>query len=409
MVLLSYQKAPSLSIWFFQTRGYQIYKATLSEKHISHEYRYTVETSTILPIDDHYFLKGYADDFIDDLYLDGLYWQDWEWDMGSMYGAINAWGDGFLYPMGYRQKEPLDVAFTFWEKEDSGLLDFQFISWTHQRDRIGNPRFRAVGSLDQASTTIDSAMFYAGSKWKFEEDPEFSERYFEARHVINCSIGSFEIGLGLGWAEWALLPGTEDDVGITVNFTNTYCIEEDPPWYYWEFSLKDPTIETYSFPALEIKGIEYEEHDSFVRQDLIAAMDYTGTVIMFASTALQGPTPLGILGASVGLGIKGIPAIIKIVEGQQVSRFEQIITDEHHYQVRSQMDWTMRSLGSKSDVLFFKLNPAAGQHCGLIKVVLTAPLWCTFWHYNDSVGWIGDSSLLANIIITISIPWFLRG
>lgn len=130
---------------------------------------------------------------------------------------------------------------------------------------------------------------------------------------------------------------------------------------------------------------------------------------MFISGALLPTGAPAKIGAAVGLSVKGIAAAIKIVEGQQVSRFDQIITDDHHYQVRSQMDWTMRPLGSKSDIVFFKLNPVAGKHCGLLKVVLEAPLWSTYWHYNDLVGWIPCSALLANITITIYIPWFLRG
>ena len=48
---------------------------------------------------DDYFLIGYADNFIDDVCVDGTVWQDWEWDMGE-YEAIYAWGDGFCYPLG---------------------------------------------------------------------------------------------------------------------------------------------------------------------------------------------------------------------------------------------------------------------------------------------------------------------
>ncbi len=65
----------------------------------NNEYRYNITTHTNFPIDDDYFLKGYADDYIDDVYVDGLKWQDWEWDMGG-YDAIYAWGDGFMYPLG---------------------------------------------------------------------------------------------------------------------------------------------------------------------------------------------------------------------------------------------------------------------------------------------------------------------
>ncbi|MDH7563594.1 MAG: hypothetical protein QHH24_01745 [Candidatus Bathyarchaeota archaeon] len=374
--------------------------------------RYIVKTQTCFP-GGTFFLGGYADDYIDDVMVDaGLLWQDWMWNMGS-YGAIYAWGDGFMYPLSWQYGQHL-VTFAFGEIWLSGVLDFQYISWTNQRNKIEPPKFCAIGNLNQLDPSsahpIDSAMFYGGSMWKEESDPEFSERYFETRQVINVgSLGIFEVGLGLGWAEWALLPGTEDDVGITLNFTNTYfSTEEDPPWYYWEFSLRNTMIEIYSFPALEIEGIEYEEHDSFVRPDLIATMDYTGTVIMFVSGALLPTGAPAKIGATVGLGIKGIATAIKIAEGQQVSRFKQIITDDHNYQVQSQKDWTMRPLETKSDVVFFKLNTVMGKHCGLIKIVFKTTLDAIWWHWTD-FGPMPVPFALADITTTIHIPCFLRG
>jgi len=263
------------------------------------KYEYTVKTRTYFP-GDTFFLGGYADDFIDDVYVDvGLIWQDWEWDMGSSYGAIYAWGDGFMYPLEW-QYDWHNITFTFGEISQAGLLDFQYISWTNQKDKIGKPKFYAVGNLNQADCiTIDSAMFYGGSKWKFEDDPEFSERYFEARQIINATYDdgdywfttSFEVGLGLGWAEWALLPATEDDVGITLNLTCRYWNSNKGmayPYQFWTLDLRNITLDVYSFPALEIKGMEYQEHDSFVKSDGTAAIDYMGTVIMFVSSTIVG-------------------------------------------------------------------------------------------------------------------------
>ena len=180
---------------------FRIYVPNYSEN----TYEYTVETQTNFPIDDWYFLKGFADDFINEVYVDGLKWQDWEWNC-TPYDTIYAWGDGFCYPLGERIGWR-NIIFTFGEIWEVGLLDFQYVSWTNQKAKIGEPRFCAVGSLNEGNyITINSATFYGGSKWKFEEDPEFSERYFEARQVINASYNDgrlwvdacFEIGLGLG-------------------------------------------------------------------------------------------------------------------------------------------------------------------------------------------------------------------
>ncbi|MEM3153251.1 MAG: dockerin type I domain-containing protein [Candidatus Bathyarchaeia archaeon] len=178
------------------------------------EVKYTVKTTTYFP-GDTFFLGSsasqhlYVDDYIDDVYIDaGLLWQDWMWNMGS-YDTLHAWKDGFLYPLGW-QTGWHTIKFAYGEKLEYGLLDFQFISWTNQRDKIGKPKLYAVGNLNPANyITIKDGKFMAGSKWKFEADPEFSERYFDGRLRFNASYDdgtvwfntTIEIGLGKGWAE----------------------------------------------------------------------------------------------------------------------------------------------------------------------------------------------------------------
>jgi len=66
---------------------------------------------------------------------------------------------------------------------------------------------------------------------------------------------------------------------------------------------------------------------------------------------------------------------------------------------------------SASDVVFFKLNPAAGGHCGLTRVVLQGTLRAREWFIGGpGTGpisvWSND---IANVTIAFSIPWFLRG
>jgi len=181
--------------------------------------------------------------------------------------------------------------------------------------------------------------------------------------------------------------------------------------FWFELCFDDPTIDIYSFPALEIEGVEYQEHDSFVKLDLTSAIDYAGTVIMFVSSTAGQP-----IGALTGLGIKGLAAAIRITKGQYVSRFEQNMTDTHHYQVLRNYDLSVPSpsqgeIRSKSDIIFFKLNPVAGKHCGLTKVVLEGTLEVWQWF----IGGPGTGPLpvwsapIADITITIYIPWFLRG
>ncbi len=394
------------------------------------EVRYTVKTSTYFPGDE-FFLGGYADDYIDTVKVDvGLKWHDWMWNCTS-YDTIYAWGDGFMYPLGW-QTGWHTITFTFGEIWGGGSLDFQYISWTNQKDKIGKPKFYAVGNLNRADyITINSAMFYGGSRWKFEDDPEFSERYFEARQIINATYDdgdywfttSFEVGLGLGWAEWALLPATEDDVGITLNLTCQYWNSNKGmgnPYQFWTLDLRNITLDVYSFPALEIKGMEYQEHDSFVKSDGTAAVDYMGSVIMFMSGILLPTGTPAIIGGSVGLGIKGLAAIIKIAAGQYVSYlFDEILSEPNHYQLNRDEDFPMSTSTNaqpfcdqyESDVVFFKLNPAAGRHCGLTKVVVHGRIDATHWAVTGHAPFREPvwSTYIGDIAITICIPWFLRG
>ncbi len=101
---------------------------------------------------------------------------------------------------------------------------------------------------------------------------------------------------------------------------------------------------------------------------------------------------------------------------QHVSRFNTAITEGHHYQVQRSYDLSVPSpvpgeIEAESDILFFKLNPEAGKHCGLTKVVLQGTLEAVQWF----IGGPGTGPLpvwsapIANITIITYIPWFLRG
>jgi len=164
---------------------------------------------------DDYFLKGYADDFIDDVHVDGLVWQDWMWDMGE-YGAIYAWGDGFCYPLGNLENNTglnaYSISFKFGEKWAAGLLDFQYISWTKQQGRIGLPKFYASANIANLGSHIalNEGKIYGGSRWDEPDKPEISERTYETRTTYDVGYNDgthwfntcLEVGVGNWWSEW---------------------------------------------------------------------------------------------------------------------------------------------------------------------------------------------------------------
>ena len=409
-------------------------KAALTRFHVDvpdygdSEVRYKVKTTTYFSINDDYFLNGFADDFIDDLYVNGLKWMDWEW------GDIYAWGDGFCYPLGTYDKDWETIQFDYGEIWGGGSLDFEFISWTNQRDKIGPPKFYAVGKAEHAwlvppdpeypgipsDVVIEDARFYGGSKWKFADTPEFSERYFETRLRINASYSSgssyfntrVEVGVGLGWAEWALGPGTMDDLGVLLNFT---CLAFDTnmknPSWWWDLYLSSITLDIYSCPYVELEGVEhYPTGESIVNPDSTIAVDYTGTVIMFVAGILQPEIGLttATIGALVGLAIKGIAAGTKYVQAQKTYPYTIETQTVSHYGLKYKKSMYIyapdKYLGSKNDLVFFKLDPVAGMHCGLTKVVLRGSIMA----YYCTSGLI-ESHPIADVELTLCIPWFVRG
>lgn len=116
---------------------FRIYVPNYSEN----EYKYTVTVLSWFP-GDRFYLKGFADDCIEDVWLDvGHLWRDWEWNNGE-YGAFYGWGDGFLYPLGWLGPQSHAITFAFRNKQ-AGLLDFRYVSVSNEPDLIGNPIFRA--------------------------------------------------------------------------------------------------------------------------------------------------------------------------------------------------------------------------------------------------------------------------
>jgi len=410
---------------------FRIYVPNYSEN----EYKYNVKTWTTFSMEDDYYLIGYADDYIEAVHTDGLLWDGWMWNLSST-ETIYAWGDGFIYPFGRKDRNySCEVSFTFGEIWGSGLLDFQVISWTNQTERIGAPKFCAVGNASGAYWKMDDffeyygfierATVYGGSKWN--GTTAVSDRFFECRMRVKTNVteysvysgeptgwgikDEFEIGLGVGWAE-PDLPRAINDMGITINFTviNSTVIhngEPIPPSDFWVFELSDYSVDVYSYSGLELSGFEFtgtENIESIISPDWTIALDYIGTVIMFVSGELEQP-----VGAVVGLGMKGIAALTHLLPGQSVPNYTTTISEPHHYRVNATRPLyvTDNFIGSDyttSAALFFKLDPNVGHTCGLTKIVLRGllkangrlPPFCPIHTYPVGV-----------VEMNLYIPWFI--
>jgi hypothetical protein len=391
------------------------------------EVRYTVRTQTYFPGDD-FFLGGYADDYIDDVMVDvGLIWQDWEWNC-TPYDTIYAWGDGFMYPLGW-QYGTHPITFTFGEINATGLLDFQYISWTNQRNKIGLPKFYASTKITNLGSyiTLNEGKIYAGSRWVSPEDPEISERTYEILTTYNVSYrgpggvwldASLQLGVGNNWTEWGLTKGSHDDVGIPLNFTVTNFDSNLPVGHYpggfdfwWNVYLTDYTIDVYSFPLLRICGMECDRGDSkgIIGPDWTIPIDFGGQVMMFVASSIT-PSDVTPIGSMVGLGIVGLVAVLRFVSGQAVSGYTETVKENTHRQLTSNFAKCVDPYSqkkSRSDLVFLGLEPTAGKHCGLTKVVLKGTLLAIRWTWPPQHDPIPDEYPIGDIEITLCVPWFL--
>jgi len=395
------------------------------------EYEYNVVTSAWTTMKDDYFLIGYADDFIDNICVDGLVWQNWMWNVGA-YGSIYAWGDGFCYPLGNLENNTglnaYTLSFAFGEIWHGGLLDFQYISRTMQSNRIGLPKFYALAKIDNigADITLNNAMIYGGSQWA--GNPGVSGRNVTTLATYNVTYdeggngGRFntllDIEVGNWWATWELGGSQPPDVAIPLNFTaanftsNLWFGRVLSTYYYWDISLRDYTIDIYSFQNLPIKGIEEAgtgQSNGIINPGYTVGLDFFGTTMMVASAWMGPYAPVG---AIVGVGCSGVAAALEYAQGQQVSRYTDTIKENNHWQLTANQAMilglvTNSSTESKSDLVFMKFQPNAGYQCGLTKVVLNGDLVATRCIVPDE-GWPSyDDVPIGSIEITLCIPWFI--
>jgi len=100
--------------------------------------------------------------------------------------------------------------------------------------------------------------------------------------------------------------------------------------------------------------------------------------------------------------------------------YDEILSEPNHYQLNRDEELPMSVHANapeghpyryESDVIFFKLNPVAGRHCGLTKVVVQGRIDVTHWILTGHAPYMEPvwSTYIGNIKSTIYIPWFLRG
>jgi hypothetical protein len=147
--------------WITRTR---IYVPSFGD----YQYEYKTKTTTNFTLYDLYYFIGFADDYICNIKVDSTQWYQWQWNTSQE--IIPAWEDGFSYPVFNNKERGLfNIEFTF-VVNGSGLLDFQFVSWEMQKQRIGRPKFYMTTTLTPkeylgAKPKIKNFWLYGNSSW----------------------------------------------------------------------------------------------------------------------------------------------------------------------------------------------------------------------------------------------------
>jgi len=362
-------------------------------------YNYTVTVLSWFP-GDRFYLKGFADDCIEDVWLDvGHLWRDWEWDNGE-YGAFYGWGDGFLYPLGRLGPQSHVITFTFRNKQ-AGLLDFRYVSLSNEPDLIGNPIFRAeniIGGFWYQS-------FRAGSSWS--DSPGISNRNIAMHHYIRPLETNLEgvFCLDAGVCMAPLVSSEFIDFGIMLKLHLISNPEMDGVVFrHIKIDIYTDGRSLTLIPGniLEYANPEDPNNNSPISEDNKILLD----MIIEAAAALAAIKlgPIGaIAGAVIGGALEDIifsyaeqeEVIPKHVEAGGNSTHATIDCDPYDIAVFSDI---FGGPDTDSDLTFVRLMKNEGLRCGLVKVVISGEL----------VPWtvLGEHPIPYQG--TIFIPWFIK-
>jgi len=343
------------------------------------EYRYTITTHTNFPMSDRYFIRGFADDYIDDIKLAGGWlYQDWQWE--SDWKTIYAWGDGFNVPCGYLDPPYWRNIELVYGVISGGVLDFQILSFTEQPEKIakGTPEFWAsVMANEPINMEMLYKKLYAGSEWYGE--PGLSEKKITVAQELCFARYAYAGGpllwdakvrfdVGVGWLDWII--DSETSFGITINLTYLGGVEK--PLGSVGISYVDIRVRTPA-QALGVLGWEFQDlhgGKSIVNSDFKIATSITVSAV--AAYALTFALPVG---AVVGIAATGamVMGIFDYVEDEEEAPFEYDVFND--VLATASIDGMGASEGeSVSEVLFIKVKPLQATHCGFVEVLVNGIL-----------------------------------
>lgn len=351
---------------------FRVYVPDYSEN----KYRYTITTHTNFPMSDRYFIRGFADDYIDDIKLGGGWlYQDWQWE--SYWETIYAWGDGFNVPCGYLDPAGWRDIELVYGVISGGVLDFQVLSFTEQPEKIakGTPEFWAsVMALPDFCQEMKDQKLYAGSEWY--SDPGLSERKIIVAQELYFAKYAYSGGpllwdakvrfdVGVAWLDPVI--DSETSFGITINLTYLGGVEK--PKGSVRLTLIDIKAKVPT-QALNVLGWEFKDVQggkSIVNSDFKIA---TSTIVASAAAyALTFALPVG---AVVGIAATGamVNCVFDYVKDAQEEPFKSYGSEDHYAYADIEVMGPVNSGQSVNEVGFVRVKPVAPTHCGFVEVYI---------------------------------------
>jgi len=359
------------------------------------EVKYTVKSYTYFPYDE-YFLVGCADDYINSVWVDASeLWADWQWDMGPNYGAL--WNAGFCYPLGY-EEGLRTVAFTFGEIWGSGLLDFQYVSRSNQKAKIGNPVFWSSISTSEASSYIKiyKSQVWIGSKWLGDAGTSAYITATSIRVLVNATadnpyylqipqeaqVSLILYPLPLQWPK----PTGYVDIGVIVNLTYTYYDETSfcyslPIWFE-PYSIEVRTPEQGAMLYIPQTSMVFctTSATSFITPQWKTYLPLGGSIMVGAICGYIGWYYSGSWFASVitGSGSAGLSWIFQnffFADNKQLNSTTEYAGTPSYRKFSMNMFKTTEEqlllsppVSNQSSAFFFRIRTWSSFHCGSISI-----------------------------------------
>jgi hypothetical protein len=409
----------------------------------SSQYEYNIITKTYYPYDQ-YFLIGYADDYIKSVWIDASeIWSDWEWNMGPNYGAL--YSARFCYPLDFRESWH-SIKFIFGRKGGAGLLDFQYVSRSNQKAKIGNPKFWTNVSTSEASSylKIYESKVWVGSRWlgDLATSPYMTDT--TVRVLANATsdnpyylsipqeaqVSLMVYPLSLSWQE----PINYVDIGVMINLTYTYYDENymcySMPIWFEPYSIEVKTPEQGSMLYIPQTSLVFctQSTTSFVSPEwkiylqtgARIACGLLGFLVGYDAKALVGNFWGGLIGTATGTTADIISDFYFEQDDQLNSTIEYAGTPSYRKFSMNAFKTTEQQLplspvvSNQSSVFFFRVYTWESLHCGSISIAMKGRLWLPFFYREPGHGppgspnWYGDW-LPTNVKIEVRFPVFVEG